>query len=75
MGLSLHVSTGSLRNSIMAADLLFAVGAEPKLFAPDLSFDPLNMSDPRWEEVMPSKSIVFPATANYCLRELIVSVN
>ncbi|KAH7321829.1 hypothetical protein BKA65DRAFT_482265 [Rhexocercosporidium sp. MPI-PUGE-AT-0058] len=30
-----------------------AVQAEPKLFAPDFSFDPLNMSDPGWEQVMP----------------------
>jgi hypothetical protein len=33
--------------SSIAADVLFTVRAEPKLFAPRLSFDPLNMSDLR----------------------------
>ena len=34
----------------------FPVGTKPILFAPEPNFDPLNISDPGWERVMPSKS-------------------
>ena len=35
--------------------LFVLVGAEDRLFVPDLDFNPLNLSDIGWERVMPSK--------------------
>ena len=59
------------KRSISATHFVIAVGTEPRIFAPDPMFDPLNASDPGWDRVMPSKPMIFISPTQHEDGELI----